>query len=49
MITPHARPGRSYKILLGKPEQQGKFGRNINRWENNIKINRKEVGWEHAN
>ena len=29
---------------MGKPEGKGPLGRRIRRWENNIKIDRREVG-----
>jgi hypothetical protein len=36
----------AYKILVAKPEEQRTLGRPRLRWENNIKMNVKEVGWE---
>jgi hypothetical protein len=35
-----------YRILLGKPEGKRPLGRPGRRWEDNIKIDLKEVGWE---
>jgi hypothetical protein len=32
-----------YRIFMGKPEGKRPFGRNGRRWENNIKIDLKEV------
>jgi hypothetical protein len=36
----------SYKILVGKPEGNRQCGRHNCRWEDNIRINLKEIGWE---
>jgi hypothetical protein len=33
-----------YKILVGKPEGKRQLGRPRQRWEDNIKINPKEIG-----
>ena len=35
---------RVYKVLVGKPEGKRPMGRPRRRWEDNIKINFKEVG-----
>jgi len=35
-----------YKVLVGKPEERGPFGRHRRRWEKNIKIDIQEVGCE---
>jgi hypothetical protein len=35
-----------YKILVGKPEGKKQHGRPKHGWEDNIKINLMEVGWE---
>jgi hypothetical protein len=35
----------AYRILVGEPEGKRPLGRPRRRWENNIKINRREVGW----
>ena len=34
-----------YSVLVGKPEGKRPFGRPRRRWEDNIKMNLKEVGW----
>jgi hypothetical protein len=34
-----------YMVLVGKPEGRRSLGRPRCRWENNIKINLREVGW----
>jgi hypothetical protein len=42
-----ARMGRmrkGYKILVGKPE-----GRHRRRWEGNVRMDLREMGWEGAN
>jgi hypothetical protein len=36
----------SYKILAGKPEGKRPLGRRRRRWENNIKMDIREWGWE---
>jgi hypothetical protein len=35
-----------YKILVGKPEWRRPFGRSTRRWEDNIKMDLREIGWE---
>jgi hypothetical protein len=34
------------RVLLGKPERKSRFGRPRRRWEDNIKMDLKEVGCE---
>jgi hypothetical protein len=36
----------SYNILVGKPEGQRPIGRRRRMWEDNIKMDLREVGWE---
>jgi hypothetical protein len=36
----------AYRILVGRLEGRRPFGRPRRRWENNIKIDLQEVGWE---
>jgi hypothetical protein len=36
----------AYKILVGMPERKRPLGRFSHRWEDNIKIDLKEIGWE---
>jgi hypothetical protein len=36
----------AYKILVGKPEGKRPLGRLRRRWEDNIGIDLREVGWE---
>jgi len=35
----------AHRSLVGRPEGNKSFGRPMRRWEENIKINLKEVGW----
>jgi hypothetical protein len=35
----------TYRILVRKPERRRPLGRHRPRWEDNIKIDLKEVGW----
>jgi hypothetical protein len=35
----------AYRALVGKPEGRGSLGRPRRRWEDNIKMNLREVGW----
>jgi hypothetical protein len=34
----------TYNILVGKP--QGKTGRPRHRWEDNMRVNLREIGWD---
>jgi hypothetical protein len=34
-----------YRILVGKPEGKRQLGRLRRRWENNVKIDLREIGW----
>jgi hypothetical protein len=34
--------------VVGKPERQRTLGRSKRRWEDNIKMGIKEIGWEGA-
>jgi hypothetical protein len=34
----------AYKILVGKPERRRPLGRPIRRWDDNIKMNLREIG-----
>jgi len=36
----------SYKILVGKLEGKTPLGRQRRRWEDNIRIDLREIGWE---
>ena len=35
-----------YRVLFGKPEEKRPLGRRRRRWEDNIKMDLQEVGWE---
>jgi hypothetical protein len=35
----------AYRVLVGNPEGKRPLGRTIRRWENNIKMNLREIGW----
>jgi hypothetical protein len=36
----------AYKVLFGKPEEKRPRGRPRHTWEENIKMDPKEIGWE---
>jgi hypothetical protein len=36
----------AYRVLVGKSEGKGLFGRPSLRWEDGIKMDLREVGWE---
>jgi hypothetical protein len=38
-------PRKAYRILVGKPEGKRPLGKPRRRWENNIKTQRREIGW----
>jgi hypothetical protein len=35
----------AYKVLVGKPEGKRPLGRSRRKWEDNIKMNLREIGW----
>jgi hypothetical protein len=35
----------SYRILVGKPEGKKPLGRHRRRWEDNIRMDLREIGW----
>jgi hypothetical protein len=37
---------RAHRVLVGKPEGRKQLGRRRYRWEDSIKMNLNEVGWE---
>jgi hypothetical protein len=41
----HGEKKISYRILVGKPERKRSLGRLRRMWEDNIRINFKEIGW----
>jgi hypothetical protein len=38
----------AYNIFVGKPEGKRQLGRNRRRWEDNIRIDLREIGWENV-
>jgi hypothetical protein len=36
----------AYKILVGKPVGKRTLGRNKSRWEDNIRMDQRQIGWE---
>ena len=36
----------AYRILVGKPERRIPLARRKRKWENNIKMDLREAGWE---
>jgi hypothetical protein len=36
----------AYKILIGKRERKRLLGKRVRRWEGNIRMNLREIGWE---
>jgi hypothetical protein len=36
----------AYSILVGKPQGKRRLGRSRRRWEDNIRIVLREIGWE---
>jgi hypothetical protein len=39
------KSGTPYRILVGKPEGKGPLGRPGRRWEDNIKMDLRDIGW----
>jgi hypothetical protein len=37
---------KAYGVLVGIPEGKRPFGRHRRRWEDNIQMNLKEIGWK---
>jgi hypothetical protein len=35
----------AYRILVGKPEEKSPLGRPRHRWEDNIRMDLREIGW----
>jgi hypothetical protein len=40
----HLYESNAYRVLVGKPERKRPLGRPIHRWEQNIKMDRREIG-----
>jgi hypothetical protein len=45
----HGREEKCIHDLVGKPQRKIMIGRPRHRWENNIKMTLKEMGWEGVN
>jgi hypothetical protein len=41
----HGEKRNAYRILVGKPEGRRPLGRLRHRWEDNIKMDLREIGW----
>jgi hypothetical protein len=41
----HGEKRNAYRILVGKPEGKRPLGRPRRRWDDNIKMNLREIGW----
>jgi len=41
--------GDVYRLVMGKPEENGPFAKPTSRWENYINIDCQEIGWEGVN
>jgi hypothetical protein len=47
-VTHMGEMRKAYKILVGKPEGKGPIGRPGHRWEDKIKLDRREIGLENV-
>jgi len=46
----HMGEGRgAYRVLVGRPEGKRPLGRSRHRWEDNIRMDLREIGWEGVN
>jgi hypothetical protein len=45
-LTSMGKKESAYKVLIGNPEVQTSLGRHRHRWEDNIKMDFKEIGWK---
>jgi hypothetical protein len=45
-VTRVGEKTNAYRILVGKPEGKRPLGRSRRRWEDNIKIDLREPGWD---
>jgi hypothetical protein len=41
----HGVERHSYRILVGRPEGNRRLGRPSRRWDDNIKLDLREIGW----
>jgi hypothetical protein len=37
---------KAYNIFVGKPEEKRRFGKPRHRWEDNIRMDLRKIGWE---
>jgi hypothetical protein len=44
----HAWERNVYRVLMGKPEGKRPLGRPRHRWEDGVRMNLREIGWESA-
>jgi hypothetical protein len=42
----HGEVSNAYKILVGEPEGKRSLERSRHRWEDNIRVDLKKIGWE---
>jgi hypothetical protein len=42
----HGEKRNAYRILAGKPERKRPLGRPRRRWEDNIRMDLREIGWD---
>jgi hypothetical protein len=42
----HGRDEKGVQTLVGKPEGKRPFGRPMHIWEDNIRMDLREIGWE---
>jgi hypothetical protein len=45
-VTRMGETRNAYRILVGKPEGKRPLGRPRRRWEDNIKMDFREIGWD---
>jgi hypothetical protein len=42
----HREKSNAYMVLVGKPEGKKPLGRPKRKWEDNIKVDLREIGWK---
>jgi hypothetical protein len=45
VCSTHGEKRNAYRILVGMPEGKRPLGRQIRRWEDNIRMDLREIGW----
>jgi hypothetical protein len=45
-VTRMGKMRNAYKIFIGKPEGKRPLGRPIRRWDDNIRMDFNDIGWE---